>query len=581
MVAAHGQELTPTLSQIDQLTNLGLAPLDFSNRARCAANSKHPTQSIFLLLSTIPVAKLSYRLAQMRNTSTSEFTLYGVSKYKETILELSKSIIHKLVNGQLPLLPSDLRRDSKKSLPIPDDYKKITKRCLQTNNCKSLSKFIERVVDISESSNDQKTRKKSWKRIGITKRNFLSSFNFQKKSFQQSCYFVKKFSGIQGHLFSNTRPSAKELHKLLLSNIYRDKFISNCNDLSPTKDLKDSLFQIDLKGINQRIFKKYGHDFWHSFKLYLTWYFYHHSSMTEVAFPFGQAFRSLQMEETIFLMSNGCKSITKPACDLKTLSRNSLRQLARFQKEDRGKLQNFWRFAPNRYTQEMVENARPDINNDILKISEHDLAQDWASNFAKNLTKSKTTQRNKTLKALGLLTIFNQHLTPKAVLSNLENIKDLKRDIYNTNFSQTPKWKTNKIRKEFYYLCTEYTFAHHETLGLFRKKLELIRSSSLLKGTMYQQSQSKHHLEDIYNRYKQMAGAILKECQKLEREDFFQNGNETSNYNLANLYPWYHQMINGKSRPKPAYNRTDAFNGIPLLYTKDKSTICLCLCPFY
>jgi hypothetical protein len=84
-----------------------LDQMRFTNRARCALDSKHPTESTYLLVSNMDVARSIYRLAKSREENTTLLTRQGIDVYRYSILELLDLIHKKIIENKLPLLPSD------------------------------------------------------------------------------------------------------------------------------------------------------------------------------------------------------------------------------------------------------------------------------------------------------------------------------------------------------------------------------------------------------------------------------------------------------------------------------------------
>ena len=82
--------------------------LRFSNKARCALDSKKPTDRVFLLINNMDVARSLYRLAKSRGEDASTLTQNGIKTYRFAILKLINLIHDKLVNGDLPLIPADM-----------------------------------------------------------------------------------------------------------------------------------------------------------------------------------------------------------------------------------------------------------------------------------------------------------------------------------------------------------------------------------------------------------------------------------------------------------------------------------------
>src|SRR5574343_1127550 len=123
--------------------------LRFTNRARCALDSKKPTESVFLLVQNMEVAKGIYRMAKVTGNDSTELTKMGIQVYRYAVVNLIKLIHQKLMNGQLPLLPVDTTQEF-----VPEGYAKISSLCKSDEYCNDLDIYLENLWNISRSTGD-------------------------------------------------------------------------------------------------------------------------------------------------------------------------------------------------------------------------------------------------------------------------------------------------------------------------------------------------------------------------------------------------------------------------------------------
>ena len=90
------------MSVDSKATKFELNNMRFSNRARCALDSKVPTDSAFLLVTNTDAAKAIYRLAKLRGEDTSELTKYGVEVFRYSVVNLIQ-LIHEKIMRREPL----------------------------------------------------------------------------------------------------------------------------------------------------------------------------------------------------------------------------------------------------------------------------------------------------------------------------------------------------------------------------------------------------------------------------------------------------------------------------------------------
>ena len=112
------------------LPDLEMRDLRFTNRSRCALDSKKPSETAFALVQNMEVARAFYRLAQDTGNNPSQLTKIGIKVFRYAVIKLLDHIHMKITKGELPLLPVDLNERG-----VPRNYKNISRRCTSDKYC--------------------------------------------------------------------------------------------------------------------------------------------------------------------------------------------------------------------------------------------------------------------------------------------------------------------------------------------------------------------------------------------------------------------------------------------------------------
>jgi hypothetical protein len=93
--------------------------------------------------------------------------------------------------------------------------------------------------------------------------------NFLKGDGQIGCYYLKRFSYLQGHLY-RTEADQKSLESVAMASFKQTQNVAECLDASSSLNSRYAAVQLDLLNLSKD-FKTQGFDFWNSVKIYYSW----------------------------------------------------------------------------------------------------------------------------------------------------------------------------------------------------------------------------------------------------------------------------------------------------------------------
>ncbi|EQC43980.1 hypothetical protein [Bacteriovorax sp. Seq25_V] len=475
--------------------NLDVNPIELRNRAGCAKDSEFPTQSVFLLVDNTTIGKAAYRLASLTRKDPEETTKLAIKAYRKKLITLTNTIFEKLSNRELPLLPN-----LTSSLHVPSRYKQIVQGCFEQEDCPELNEYLEKlwansklnVPAVRKIVNNYKTD------------NFHSEESYHKldEDTRLSCNLLKKFSPIQAHLFG-TKPDREVLQKIASRLGDTAKYFGSCDDES-IENLKVAGYQLDIRHLDDSQWNKIGFDFWNSLKIYLSWAF---KSTTVVDFDYELIIQSTQTEDSILLVSNGCKSIEVPECSNDYLSKSVLAQMAKDDFKKTALELDVLSPVVSGAQDIMLENPFTAVNTDILDLATREDANKWIESLFNNFSGTKAYIKNKLTVALSFYTILTKRLS----VSKLSN--DLNRYYSVSNFDD------DKIKNDIYYMCSEAKFVSSETFSFVKKNITLIKDTNFIDSMKL--FFNENSLEDIVNDYEALLTDVNAFCDSLDGEQLF------------------------------------------------------------
>ncbi|QDK37256.1 hypothetical protein [Bdellovibrio sp. NC01] len=519
--------LSSSLALTQVNTNQTLNNLRITNRAQCALDSDIPTDSAFMILDGYNAGKLGNSLAKNMGLDEASMSSDMMKEFRLSVSHLTLTIVNKLLTGKLPLLPMNLK-DAKLLR-----YKSLADKCGDKVYCSDISNFLSQAWALSEQSGIT-SKSPEWKSLdNITTANFMSDLGARRVG----CYYLKRFSPLQGQL-QNSTIDAAALQEMAVAYLEKEKYITSCYDQDETLDSRNVALQIDLKTGDQDNWNAKGFDFWNSVKIYLSWAWRNTQVPNQMSQRFGEVFKSLALEESMMFIPNGCKSITKPGCDMEHLSLNNLRELA---KQDQSQ-NNTSAQVPQSPEKTALERGARGVNNDFLNTRGYMTASEWVDNFRKNFVATRGSIKNRLQSSVQFMNVMTdtmnaatlaEYVKPLALASNQTSIQ----------------------RDELYYLCTEIRLAGDKRLDFMKTDIDNIGG---LKNMTKALDNSKYTIQDFVGYFDTLSKTVLPLCDQLEKTNMWQAANYTVNKQGFNQ--WAKEVLNivpeqtqGADATVPAY----------------------------
>lgn len=462
--------------------------MNFYNRSACAKKALEPSQSIFLIVDNVNIAKSIYRLAKRRGMDTKTTTDLGIQKFRYSLSTLLQITAAKILNGSLPLIPLDQTK-------LAPALKENLKNC-ENDNCQELYKYLD--------ENWNKTTNKN--------------IDYKKHS---DCKVVKKFSTLHSYL-NVSKPDKTLLEEMAKEIQHQDDFVHSCGDFSNVSEPEVALYQFDLK-VNPESFNPMGFDFWNTLKIYLSWGFRNAPEMAELAQPFDYLFKSANLEEMLLLFSNGCASIKPTECSQKDLTLNNLSFLTQGSKDIEWDNYDMVKPIPETEPNNLFSKPLPLTEDDLLNLGDSESADEWTKNFRSNFVHSRGYNKIKLTKALNSLKLISLNLKPDTVLTKVR--KDVLRG-------------DAESKQQLYYLCAEFSMASNKDLSLIRKDLWRLKEIKALDSVVTDLSGKE--LDSFWAFFEEVTAGVNKICSDLKQQDIW---DETFELKKEGFSSWYKQLV--------------------------------------
>lgn len=514
--SAHAGEIR-TWEVSDEIgKHLNINPLRFTNRAQCAADSKKATKSAIIMLDSVNTGKAFYRLSKITGGDANQETKLGIEKYRFTTMELIKIISKRLLNGDLPVLKADISKY--KNTPLLAAFEKCNSGdCFELNeHLKILWETDKQMLLSSRTTN---------------KRDYLdlNHDSVEQNDAAIGCYYINKFSALQGHLFA-TSPNKKTALNIAETMGNNTELLSECAEISKQENLKVANYQVDLLNVLDRDWSRHGYDFWNSLKIYLTWAFRYSEEAKQLSFPYYNLIKNVALEENVLFISNGCRTVVAPKCDGKTLNLNSMRQFAQL-KENELFRTDFTAQIAQGAQEDILNTPIVDVNTDILNISRSQDAAQWANNFRNKFTKTRGMLKLKFINAINKIKAIKEHLPANRMLKEL-------------NSSKANSAKKDVLKSEIYYLCSEYKVATDETMSFLNDEVELLNNKSALDE--YSKTLGGEAITEYVSYFKDITKTVSRFCDDLSHSGFWGEGFEIDREGFSS---WYKETTLDKKQP--------------------------------
>ncbi len=474
---------------------LDLNPIKFDNKARCALESRKPTQSILMIADTMDIGKALLRTADALKLP-DEFTSQGVIKYRYTLFSIAQLVAKRLLSGTLPLLNKDYAL-----------YESVRSFCKNGSTCNQVDMLVE----------------SAWQQI--------AAGTYQKFSNQHysgvKCFSVKEFGGLYPHI-SSAKPTKDTLEDIAKAVHDYPKHVSVCSE-DLKEDVRVGIYQFDLDVTNIKEWEAKGFDFWSSFNIYLSWAFRYSPEAKKLAGNYHKIFKQANIEELTLFFSNNCLSMSNPECSKDYLNVNSIREFAKVdQASDLSKLDVF-SLSPERSKESVIDPNNVDVRDD-LNMNDKEDAVEWAANFNENLAKTRGYLRFKLTQGVSLL---------KLIKNGVGDNFELKLAQY---FQSGTRFVKGDARlDELFLVCSEFKISQDQQVSFLREGINNIGNyRDILSYSSNISSEAAAHLGWFRD---QISPKILKLCSDYEQAKFWDNKARPENKYFS---PWYQQYVFGK-----------------------------------
>ena len=504
--------------------------MEFSNRARCALDSKVPTESSFLLVTNTDVAKAVYRLAKLRGEDTDTLTKYGIEVFRYSVVQMIQLIHEKIMNRELPLLPADISRDD---LHLPGTYKNVMANCRNDEYCSGLDSYIEKLWKITSKNTSAAGKVVDFYTVDNfhSKDSYIVDKTFENKQrvTELKCSYLKKFSPLQAHLYG-TKPDKAALESIAKAALDSSKYLAACDDFKSQTNLQVAAYQLEIPNLKEKKWEDKGFDYWNSLKLYFSWAFRNAPEMQEIASPFASVFKGVAIEDSVLIVPNGCKSITIPKCDGDFLATQAMREFAKEDFKETALNLDVLSNVPEGPQDDLLTDPFTSVNVDELDLGGFANAESWLANFRENFAGTRALMKKKLIHSVSTLNIAKANVSAEKVSELLE-----KRF---TSLITDPSTKNAELKNDLYYLCAEYNFADHDEFSFLKGKLKILRETTLIDGLAGDISDNK--TKELFDFYSQIADKVMAGCAKLDQKGIW---NDAFTLDKTGFSPWYVQKV--------------------------------------
>jgi hypothetical protein len=527
-------------------TKFELNNMRFSNRARCALDSKVPTDTAFLLVTNTDAAKAVYRLAKLRGEDPSTLTKYGIEVFRYSVVNLVQMIHEKLMSRELPLLTHDLKTED---LHVPGNYKNVMANCKNDEYCEDLDDYIAKIWKITSKKVPAARKVVEFYTVDNfhSKDSYILEKTFEKKKYnsEMRCHYLKKFSPLQAQLYG-TKPDKAALESIARAALDSSKYLAECNDFSAQENLQVAAYQLEIPNLKEKRWEDKGFDYWNSLKLYFSWAYRNAPEMKELASPFASVFKGVAIEDSVLIVPNGCKSITAPKCDGDYLAKQAMREFAKEDFRETALNLDIMASVPEGPQDDLLTDPFTSVNVDELDLGGFANAEAWLANFRENFAGTRALMKKKLIKSVSTLNITKSQISPEKIADLLE-----KRFARLLNTSEvTPEITT--LKNDLYYLCAEFNFADHDEFSFLKGKLEILKETTLVDGLVSDISVEK--TKALYDYYSVIANKVISGCYELNQKDIW---DDSFTLDKSGFAPWYVQKVY-ENKFKSTYEQKNA-----------------------
>lgn len=473
--------------------DFNMAPLEFSNRARCAELSQKPARSAFLLIDAFNAGKAGYAqglLAQKVNPAEDprQWAKKSVTQFRLWTTHLAVDILNLMLQGKLPLLPVDATS--------PPAYRRAVESCVSRNDtvsCAAMNDFLAELWARAHMPNP------SWKELGLEQA--LAPADLKEKT-AIGCHIVRKFSALHSQLRSQTTEGT------VVENIAFDSFkpedhLDSCFNPEDSDDPRFTTVQLDIADIDpakEQVWDDHGYQFWHTFKLFLSWGWRHAPDYRAEYGKFRQLFPSLAFEDSVMLIPNGCRTIELPRCDATGMAADSMRA-AKFLGQTHAAVTE----VPAKPIDMLFQGRFQRVNDDVMGVFKADNADAWARDFKDKLSGLR----------FEMVTKLNTSLAKLQVVTKLVDTSMLARDV------QALLDDRNLDKNEVFLACMEYTIAKNKLFQDINNEIQALSTTQELSSVLL--ADTSKELAQYVAYYNRAQATMQSFCETLEKRQELTN----------------------------------------------------------
>lgn len=498
--------------------DFNLAPLEYNNRAACAALSNKPARSAFMLVDAFNAGKATYAESLKKNENHNAKAEEGVKLFRLMSTHLAVEIANKIMDGTLPLLPVNDEGSWKK-------YFEASKGCLEQNRLLTCPKMNDFLSDVWSRSHLSK-KDADWGSLGATENDFWPK---QLKA-KLGCRIVKKFSSFHSNI-NNAKPTRDVLQQIGIESQEPETFMDSCFAYDKEdKDTRFSTIQLDIADSSSDAdWDNIGFRFWHTLKLYLSWGFRYAPEYQKEFGEYKRSFSSLAFEDSIMFMPNGCRSITIPQCNDMGLASDAMRAAKYL-----GMTHVAVSELPIKPIDVLFQGQAQSINNDEMGLFKAENADLWYKDFKDKLSNLR----------VNMVSRLNIGLTKLNIITYLLNVETLSKDL-----EELTKVDPETLDKnEIFLACMETSLIKNQFYDDIYQEIQKISETKELDQVL--QVDMIEALPKYVDYFSKLTTTMGKLCKNFEERNLLRNATPKI-YNSLNNWAF------GVIRPAEKYNYTN------------------------
>lgn len=506
--------------------------LPFANKAACAADSKLPASSAFLIVDSYNAGKLvdSFLRGAYSSVLAGQSVEQGLKLFRLSLSQTWMTITQELLAGRLPLLSAqpDLRN-------LDPDFSRALVTCEQRFPCAAMDAHLEKIF-------------KNWKALpAMSDQLSASKFNLDPSTRstdgnheriypKPSCLYVKRFSEYQSN-WNHDRPDQALIQKIAMAALAKKDLFASCFDESESLSSRRFILQVDLSEVERSSFKEHGFDFWYSVKIYFSYAWRHPEFILDSAHPLSELFKNLAIEQMMQVVSADCRSIERPECSQSQVSLDIYSALAKM-----GSPTELDKPLPDRPEQVLI-NHPLDTTRENAGVMPENLDSDlWIKSYQDRILQRRGQMKQRLLLAITQFELLTPKITSIGITKELSLLKD-------------HMATDQKLYQKMQVLCSEIDVAARPAVALLEKRFETTLAIPNFK--MLLDSSSDLQLSSMLNFYRSISTAAFSVCDQIRKENSWTKNQLVP---VTAYAAWYRDLIGTWSAPIP---KLEAPNSAP------------------